>query len=204
MLSSIMNTVPPGNPKFGLSSIIVEVSKLIQTQESHARAAVTDLMIEIGLLVPPTSEYVYVSAWIMLLNNMFNDSNLRNIPQQHKSVRLNGAIMLDLEQWGVDLRRCYPVIAEGQADNLLTLIAFKDHMRKFAIDVTNAPIMSPRNQVAPSGDRGVFVRYRTPPRRKRLNPFVIFSPSKKGKLNRGGAGGDHASNYDDDDDDADK
>ncbi|KAG9062896.1 hypothetical protein KI688_005204 [Linnemannia hyalina] len=149
------------------------------------------------------------------------------------------------------------------SDNLLTLIAFKEHMRKFAIDVTDALGMSPRSHVAPDGDRELLsasfdsstpssvlhprrdsspsdpapsflhprrdsspsdpapyvlsarpcaplsgparlpahrVRSSTPPRRKRLKPFVVFSPSKKDKLNGGGAAGDHAGSYDNDDD----
>jgi hypothetical protein len=35
--------------------------------------------IEISLFMPPTSEQIYVSAWIMLLSNLFNGSRLRVI-----------------------------------------------------------------------------------------------------------------------------
>ncbi|KAF9546719.1 hypothetical protein EC957_009479 [Mortierella hygrophila] len=34
--------------------------------------------------------------------------------QQHKFVWLNGVILLDLEQRGVDISKCYPIIAEGR------------------------------------------------------------------------------------------
>ncbi|KAG9071096.1 hypothetical protein KI688_008639 [Linnemannia hyalina] len=42
-----------------------------------------------------------------------NGSDVISRQQQHKSVRLNGAILLDLEQRGVDISNSYPIIAEG-------------------------------------------------------------------------------------------
>jgi hypothetical protein len=48
-LSSLINTVPPGYSKFGLSSTIIEGSKLIQVhEESPVHTAVTDLLSDLG------------------------------------------------------------------------------------------------------------------------------------------------------------
>jgi hypothetical protein len=41
-------------------------------------------------------------------------SNAMCLQQQQKSVRLNGAILLDLEQRGVNIGNYYPIIAEGR------------------------------------------------------------------------------------------
>ncbi|KAG0010614.1 hypothetical protein BGZ82_003351, partial [Podila clonocystis] len=48
--------------------------------------------------------------------------------QQQKSVRLNGAILLDLEQRGVNINNSYPIVAEGRglALDLYTLRRYDD------------------------------------------------------------------------------
>lgn len=131
--------------------------------------------------------------------------------QQHKSVRLNGAILLDLEQRGVNISSNYPIIAEGRglaldfytlrryddvlgagrstlsrvwlpshevqlkqflrSDSLHMLLAFAEHMRKFSVAVIDA---------FASIDHGPLPS--TPPQQhKRLDPYILFTPSKSNK-----------------------
>ncbi|KAF9536794.1 hypothetical protein EC957_009674 [Mortierella hygrophila] len=125
--------------------------------------------IDIGLFVPPTSEHVYVSTWIMLLNNLFNGSGLRIIPGEFVSSSSTAARDLTEEEF----------------DQTMSTVSGHKIDMSLRIQIDNVRII---------------VRSSTLPRRKRLNPFVVVSPSKKDKLNGGGAGGDHTDNYDDDDD----
>src|SRR5690349_14378018 len=48
--------------------------------------------------------------------------------QQRKSVRLNGAVLRDLESQGLDITKCYPIIAEGRgaAMDFYTLRRYED------------------------------------------------------------------------------
>ncbi|KAF8926343.1 hypothetical protein BGZ47_002800 [Haplosporangium gracile] len=168
--------------------------------------------------------------------------------QQKKSVRLNAAILLELEARGLDLQHSYPIIAEGrglgldfytlrryddilgagrstakglslpsqvsqlktflQSNSILTLLSFREHLRRYAVDVVDVLAMS---QSTPFGDgdeddppsipddppsipADPSARQCTPPPRKRPSPFVLFSPSKKDKVYV------HADVNDDDDD----
>ncbi|KAF9321078.1 hypothetical protein BG006_002685 [Podila minutissima] len=155
--------------------------------------------------------------------------------QQKKSVRLNAAILHDLEAKGLDISKNYPIIAEGQAlgldfyalrrydevlgagrstskgialpshvdqlkaffesETIFTLLAFKEHLRQYAYEVTDVLANS---APTPFGYRYGDVdeddeehastpnhlsRPSTPPSRKRRpRAFVLFTPSKKNKL----------------------
>ncbi|KAF9158446.1 hypothetical protein BGX20_003395 [Mortierella sp. AD010] len=155
--------------------------------------------------------------------------------QQKKSVRLNAAILHDLEAKGLDISKSYPIIAEGQAlgldfytlrryddvlgagrstskgislpshvdqlkaffesEAILTLLAFKEHIRQYAYDVTDVLANSEPTPfsfdydyreeavVENASTSNLPSRSSTPPPRKRgLDAFVLFSPSKKSKL----------------------
>ncbi|KAI1290686.1 hypothetical protein EDD11_009084 [Mortierella claussenii] len=109
--------------------------------------------------------------------------------KQQKSVRLNAAILLELEARGLDIQHSYPIIAEGkgvsldfytlrryddilgagrstakglslpsqisqlktflQSNSILTLLSFREHLRRYAMDVVNVLAMSP---LTPFGD----------------------------------------------------
>ncbi|KAF9545153.1 hypothetical protein EC957_011223 [Mortierella hygrophila] len=167
--------------------------------------------------------------------------------QQKKSVRLNAAILLDLEKRGLDLQHSYPIIAEGrglsldfytlrryddilgagrstakgislppqvsqlktflQSNSILTLLSFREHLRRYAVDVVDVMAMSPSTPFGggddddpsstpddpPSTPADPPARQCTPPPRKRPWPFMQFSRSKRDKV--------HAHTDDDDDDD---
>ncbi|KAF9176657.1 hypothetical protein BGZ51_009874, partial [Haplosporangium sp. Z 767] len=156
--------------------------------------------------------------------------------QQKKSVRLNAAILLELEARGLDLQHSYPIIAEGrglgldfytlkryddilgagrstakglslpsqvsllktflQSNSILILLSFKEHLRRYAVDVVDVLAMSPltpfgggdeddppstpNDPISTTADPPE--RQCTPPPRKRPTPFILFSPSKKDKV----------------------
>ncbi|KAF9899018.1 hypothetical protein EC991_009783 [Linnemannia zychae] len=148
--------------------------------------------------------------------------------QQKKSVRLNAAIMIDLEARGLNIERSYPIVAEGRGlsldfytlrryedvlgagratvkgislpsqetelrafllgDTILTLMTFREHLRRYAIDVLDALSTTP-STLFEGDDCHEFpfppadppARSSTPPPKKRSNTFIIFSPSKKDK-----------------------
>ncbi|KAF9085626.1 hypothetical protein BGX27_003411, partial [Mortierella sp. AM989] len=169
--------------------------------------------------------------------------------QQKKSIRLNAAILMDLEERGLDITHHYPIIAEGkglsmdfyalrrysdvlgagratvrgitlpsdisslktffQSDSILTLFAFKEHLRRFSIDVTDAlaqskaspfgdddysyseleetPMSPPVSNtwLRPSMPQPSMPQPSTPQPRKRSNPFILFSPANKDKKSHG-------------------
>ncbi|KAG0304985.1 hypothetical protein BGZ98_004745 [Dissophora globulifera] len=157
--------------------------------------------------------------------------------QQKKSVRLNAAILLELETRGLDISKSFPVIAEGQAlsmnfyslrrfgevlgagkstskgiflpsqvehlkaflesDTIMTLLSFKEHLRRYAADITDvlaASVLTPFGDdsdddeddeededdyaLSPVNSR---VRPNTPPPKKRSSAYVLFSPAKREK-----------------------
>ncbi|KAF9580570.1 hypothetical protein BGW38_002722 [Lunasporangiospora selenospora] len=148
--------------------------------------------------------------------------------QQRKSVRLNAAIILDLEARGLNIERSFPIVAEGQGlsldfytirrygdvlgagratakgislpsqlselktflqgDTIATLLAFREHLRRYSIDVLDALAKMPSTPFSGDDDNDhpflptdSPVRSSTPPPKKRSDPFIIFSPSKKDK-----------------------
>ncbi|GJJ78473.1 hypothetical protein EMPS_10832 [Entomortierella parvispora] len=148
--------------------------------------------------------------------------------KQKKSVRLNAAILVDLEDRGLDVTRHYPVIAEGRglslnfytlrrygdvlgagrataqgitlpsdvsslknfflSDSILTLFAFKEHLRRFSIDVTDALAQSKATPLDDDVDYSYFEEEQTSmssatPPRKRSKPIILFSPASKDKRN---------------------
>ncbi|KAG9071688.1 hypothetical protein KI688_005901 [Linnemannia hyalina] len=130
--------------------------------------------------------------------------------QQKKSVRLNAAILMDLEERGLDLTRHYPIIAEGKGlsmdfyalrrhGDVLGAGRATEHLRRFSIDVTDTLAQSnatPFNdddydyyeqEETPMSSPLSNTRPRpsTPPPRKRSNPFILFSPANKNKRNHG-------------------
>ncbi|KAI7815743.1 hypothetical protein BC939DRAFT_534124 [Gamsiella multidivaricata] len=109
-----------------------------------------------------------------------------------------------------------------QSNSILTLLSFREHLRRYAVDVVDVLAMSPST---PFGDGNEDdptstpddpsltpddpsltpddppltpadppARQCTPPPRKRPSPFILFSPSKKDKIHA------HADDNDDDDD----
>lgn len=170
--------------------------------------------------------------------------------QQQKSVRINAAILLDLESRGLNIDKSYPIIAEGRAlgmdfytlrryqdvlgagrstpkgvslpsqvddlkaflesDTMITLLAFRGHLRRFAVDVKDVLAMSTQTPFGSSSDEDtdeddvdgtpsvdVPARPCTPPPKKRPNPHILFSPSKRDKR----PAQDHVDFVDDDEDD---
>ncbi|KAK3805525.1 MAG: hypothetical protein J3Q66DRAFT_407535 [Benniella sp.] len=178
--------------------------------------------------------------------------------QQKKSVRINAAILLDLESRGLDISQSFPIIAEGraltmdfytlrryqdvlgagkstskgislpsqvdelkaflQSNTVVTLLSFKDHLRRFAVDVKDVLAMSARTSFGNSsgedtGDEDTDestgedaggtgdnegtrnARAITPPPKKRPNPYIVYSPSRQNKKQR------HVGFVDDDEDD---
>ncbi|KAG0056668.1 hypothetical protein BGZ89_002060 [Linnemannia elongata] len=112
--------------------------------------------------------------------------------QQQKSVRINAAILLDLESRGLNIDKSYQKIAEGRAlgmdfytlrryqdvlgagrsppkgvslpsqvddlkaflesDTMITLLAFREHLRRFAVDVKDVLAMSTQTPFGSSSD----------------------------------------------------
>ncbi|KAF9899454.1 hypothetical protein EC991_008861, partial [Linnemannia zychae] len=98
--------------------------------------------LENDIFTAPLSEHVFVSAWSDILNTLFAQSGLLGIPifvdkswadeicvfeckpevsdqvcqmQQGKSVRLNTATLLNLEEKGLDIKQWHPIVAETRA-----------------------------------------------------------------------------------------
>ncbi|KAF9993560.1 hypothetical protein BGZ80_002162 [Entomortierella chlamydospora] len=107
-----------------------------------------------------------------------------------------------------------------QSNSILTLLSFREHLRRYAVDVVDAlamPLSTPFSDDdeddhpstpddlpstsvdAPSTPADPPARPCTPPPRKRPNPYILFTPSKKDKL--GVEVHAHAVVDDDDDDD---
>ncbi|KAF9345756.1 hypothetical protein BGX34_004508, partial [Mortierella sp. NVP85] len=151
--------------------------------------------------------------------------------QQKKSVRLNAAILLELEACGLDLQHSYPIIAEGkglgldfytlrryddvlgagrstvkgislppqvsqlksflQSSSILTLLSFREHLRKYAMDTVDVLATSSstpfgggnEGDILPTPDDRLSTPDPEPPSTptKRSNPFILFTPSKKYK-----------------------
>ncbi|KAG0045416.1 hypothetical protein BGZ83_009380 [Gryganskiella cystojenkinii] len=106
--------------------------------------------------------------------------------QQRKSVRLNAAILMDLEARGEHLRRYALDVLDGLSKTPLT---------PFGSDDDDEETPSPDDH-PPAGSC-------TPPLKKRTNPFVLFSPSKKDKQVDDNHNDNHDDNHDDNDDDND-
>ncbi|KAF9106560.1 hypothetical protein BGX27_009115 [Mortierella sp. AM989] len=76
-----------------------------------------------------------------------------------------------------------------ESDAILTLHAFKEHLRRYAIDVTDILAISsstpfesdPDDSYEDSLLTNPISRPSTPPSKKRVRPFVVFSPSKRDK-----------------------
>ncbi|KAF9318385.1 hypothetical protein BG003_011304 [Podila horticola] len=124
--------------------------------------------------------------------------------QLKKSIRLNAAILLDLERQGLDVTRWFPIIAEsrGLVLDFYTLKRYDDilgqHVLQYASEASSvlasalpSPFsMGPLRLIAvdetPKDSTVSFARSgaTTHPRRatKRDSPFVLFSPSKSNKL----------------------
>ncbi|KAK3833284.1 MAG: hypothetical protein JOS17DRAFT_789336 [Linnemannia elongata] len=98
----------------------VTVIKAPKHQSCSGRAVDRTVQLE-----PPYSEHVFVSPWNNIMNARFKPASSNEIAvyefkssnasdavrrlQQHKSVRLNGVILLDLEQRGVNISNSYPI-----------------------------------------------------------------------------------------------
>ncbi|KAF9433148.1 hypothetical protein BGZ76_009827 [Entomortierella beljakovae] len=122
---------------------------------------------------------------------------LRN--QQKKSVRLNAAILLDIERQGLNVSQSYPIIAEGQALGLsfYTLRRYEDildagkatargislpsqveHLKAFLESDAILTLLAFKVM----NDLVSDIVFRSPPPpKKRVRPFVVFSPSKRDK-----------------------
>ncbi|KAG0061345.1 hypothetical protein BGZ90_003619 [Linnemannia elongata] len=85
--------------------------------------------------------------------------------QQQKSVRINAAILLDLESRGlnIDKSRSTPkgvslpsqvddLKAFLESDTMITLLAFRGHLRRFAVDVKDVLAMSTQTPFGSSSD----------------------------------------------------
>ncbi|KAG0025143.1 hypothetical protein BGZ82_010200, partial [Podila clonocystis] len=88
-----------------------------------------------------------------------------------------------------------------QLNSILTLLSFREHLRRYAVDVVDVLAMSPSTPFGdgdeddpPSTPDDPPARQCTPPPRKRPSPFILFSPSRKDKVHV------HADDNDDDDD----
>ncbi|KAG9064472.1 hypothetical protein KI688_003662 [Linnemannia hyalina] len=98
--------------------------------------------------------------------------------QQNKSVRLNAAIMMDLETHGLNIEHSYPIIAEGQG--------LSEHLRRYAIDIQDVLAKTPSSPFEGGDDDDLAFSPAlpsTPPPKKRSDSFILFSPSKKDKHN---------------------
>ncbi|KAG0221461.1 hypothetical protein BGW42_007682, partial [Actinomortierella wolfii] len=81
-----------------------------------------------------------------------------------------------------------------ESDAMILLLDFKDHMRRFAVDVIDPLATSKQtpfgvNNCGDMDEEGgesaltanAIPRYTTPPPRKRSNPYILYSPSKNSK-----------------------
>lgn len=97
-----------------------------------------------------------------------------------------------------------------ESDTMITLLAFREHLRRFAVDVKDVLAMSTQTPFGSSSDEDtdeddvdgtpsvdVPARPCTPPPKKRPNPHILFSPSKRDKR----PAQDHVDFVDDDMDD---
>ncbi|KAF9915830.1 hypothetical protein FBU30_001732 [Linnemannia zychae] len=134
--------------------------------------------------------------------------------QQRKAVRLNGAVLMDLERKGVDISKYFPVIAEGKGltIHLYTLRRYGDILG--AGHATNCPIWLPADliqlkQFLLSDSLHVLIAFAehtkmfaldvknvlagipspclpsTPPQKHaEVKPYILLSPSKNNKHGR--------------------
>ncbi|KAF9416615.1 hypothetical protein BGZ76_004620 [Entomortierella beljakovae] len=130
--------------------------------------------------------------------------------QQRKSVRINGAILLDLEKKGVDISRVFPIIAEGRGCtlDLYTLRRYDDVLGAGRSSLSSIWLPSSEAQLKPflrsnslqmllafsehtkrfaMDVRDVFSSNpitslpQTPPQNPVSDPFILFTPSKSNK-----------------------
>ncbi|KAG0229906.1 hypothetical protein BGW42_001307 [Actinomortierella wolfii] len=134
----LLTALYPANTNFGIAfhkrkpqfrSLKRQVWTLLsQSEEDTAKYTILQIVsqlllwIELDLFASPTSEHVFVSSWSTLFNILLHDTPLRATPNQgyvrratKKSVRLNAAILYDLEAKRLDISKSYPIITEGQA-----------------------------------------------------------------------------------------